>query len=203
MTTDAPALDSTDGPPQESERGSWGDTAFALAAEIAGRNLSPGDRAELRRMDFDSPGPAVFWRLMAEHDLLGNLALERKWALILHGIALMTPRNDGDGAARSSHDGSTSVGRALFLGGEAQRGKGFYSESRLNRLLTARGDMLCTLLARTFRTLASAGVSFNWREMSQFILNEGYDEVAAERARRRIASEYYLAERRSSQISED
>lgn len=202
MTTDTQAIDSPDRLTQETERRSWGDTAFALAAEIAGWRFSPGDRAELRRMDSDSPGPAVFWRLMAEHDLLGNLTLERKWALILHGIALMTPRNYEEGVPQSAHDRSTSVGCALFLGGEAQREKGFYSESRLNRLLTARGDMLRTLLARTFRTLASAGVSFNWREMSQFILNDGYNEEAAERARRRIASEYYLAERRSSRVSE-
>ena len=62
--------------------------------------------------------------------------------------------------------------------------------------------MLRTLLARMFRMLASADVSFNWREMSRFILNED-NEKAAERARRRIASEYYQAERRSSQDSED
>ena len=203
MTTNAQAVVSPDRFPQDAERKNWGDTAFALAAEIAGRSFSPGDRAELRRMDSDSPGPAVFWRLMAEHDLLGNLTLERKWALILHGIALMTPRNYGDGVQQSAHDGSTPVGRALFLGGEAQREKGYYSESRLNRLLTARGDMFRTLLARTFRTLASVGVSFNWREMSQLILSDGYNEETAERARRRIASEYYLAERRSARSSED
>ncbi|MCY4438165.1 MAG: type I-E CRISPR-associated protein Cse2/CasB [Chloroflexi bacterium] len=203
MKANAPEVEYPAGLPQEPERRSWGDTAFALAGEVAGRRLSPGDRAELRRMDPDSPGPAVYWRLMAEHDLLGNRALERKWALILHGIALMTPRIGVDGVPQSAHNGSTPVGRALFLGGEAQREKGFYSESRLNRLLTARGGMLRTLLARAFRTLASAGVSFNWREMAQFILSEGYDEEAAERARRRIASEYYRAERRSAPVSEN
>ena len=115
----------------------------------------------------------------------------------------MTPRNGGDGASQSAHDRSSSVGRALFLGGEKQREKGFYSESRFNRLLMARGDMLRTLLARMFRTLASASISFNWREMAQYILNEGHNEEAAERARRRIASDYYLAERRGSQVMED
>jgi hypothetical protein len=54
-----------------------------------------------------------------------------------------------------------------------------------------------------FRMLASNGVTFNWREMAQFILNEGYDEEAAERARRRIARDYYTAERRSLQTSDD
>ena len=94
------------------------------------------------------------------------------------------------------------MGRALFLGSEAQRVQGFYSEPRLNRLLTAREGMLRVLLARMFRMMAAAGVSFNWREMAQFILNEGHNEEAAERGRRRIAREYYRAERRSAQQSD-
>ena len=63
--------------------------------------------------------------------------------------------------------------------------------------------MLRTLLARMFRMLASSGVSFNWREMAQFILNEGHDEDAAEQSRRRIAREYYRAERRSNQSNSE
>ena len=151
-----------------------------------------------------SPTPPVFWRLMAEYDLFGNPDVERKWALILHGIALMTPRNRAGGEGTSTaHDGYTPIGRALFLGGESRRESGRYSETRLNRLLTSRGPMLRTLLARMFRMLASDGVTFNWREMAQFILNESYDEEAAERARRRIARDYYTAERRSLQTSND
>ena len=200
MTTNAPPVEPRDTPPPGSR--SWWDTAFALAGKIAGRDLSPGDRAELRRMDPDAPDAAVFWRLMAEHDLLGNRYPESKWALIMNGIALMTPKSGGDGATRSAHDG-TPVGRALFLGAESRREKGYYSETRLNRLLTARGDMLRALLIRMFRMLAAADVSFNWGEMAQFILNEGYDDAASDQSRRRIAREYYLAERRSSQAPEE
>ena len=75
------------------------------------------------------------------------------------------------------------MGRALFLGGEDRREKSLYSETRFNRLLTARGPMLRALLARMFRMLAAAKVSLNWREMAQFILNEGDDEETAEQAR--------------------
>ena len=204
MTTDSPIVDAPDGPAQESERRSWGDVAVEIAGRIARLADSRlGDLAELRRMDPDEPDAAVFWRLMAEYDLFGNTDVERKWALILHGIALMTPRNGGDGNPRTAHDGSTPVGRALFLGSESRRESGHYSETRLNRLLTSRGPMLWTLLARMFRMLASDGVTFNWREMAQFILNESYDEEAAERARRRIARDYYTAERRSLQTSND
>ena len=106
--------------------------------------------ADLRRMDPSAPDKAVFWRLLAQYDLLGNPIVESKWALILHGIALMTPTSSGDGVAPTAHDGSVAVGRALFLGGDSQRTTAFYSETRLNRLLTARGPILRTLLARTF-----------------------------------------------------
>ena len=162
-----------------------------------------GELAELRRMDPDEPDAAVFWRAMGQHDLLNSgEVVERKWGLILHGIALMTPTNSVGENPRTAHDGRMPVGRALFLGDESRRDSGFYSETRLNRLLTARGPMLRTLLARMFRMLASSDVSFNWREMAQFILNEGYNDEATELGRRRIAREYYQAERRNSRQSE-
>ena len=188
---------------RSSQPQSWGDIAVSVAGYIAQlAEHSRGDLAELRRMDPDEPGAAVFWRLLARHYLLhSGETVEGKWALILHGIALMTPSNRGGGDTRTAHNGSNPVGRALFIGGESQRASAFYSETRLNRLLTARGPMLRTLLARMFRMLASADVSFNWREMAQFILNEGYNEEAAEQGRRRIARNYYLAERRSAQSS--
>ena len=204
MSTDLPPVDATDGPAQESERRSWGDVAVEIAGRIARLADSRlGDLAELRRMEPDEPDAAVFWRLMAEYDLFGNPDVERKWALILHGIALMTPRNRAGGGTSTAHDGYNPVGRALFLGSESRRESGHYSETRLNRLLTARGPMIRILLARMFRMLTSDGVTFNWREMAQFILNEGYDEEATEWARRRIARDYYTAERRSLQTSND
>ena len=165
-------------------------------------DLASGDLAELRRMDPDTPDATAFWRLMARYQLLDNPALENKWALILHGIALMTPTGGEDNASRSAHDGHTPIGRALFLGNETTRQTAFYSESRLNRLLTARGPILRTLLARMFRMLAAAGVSFNWREMAQFILNDNYDEDAAELSRRRIARDYYQTQRRAAQSND-
>ena len=183
---------------------SWGDIAFRFAGEVAGMpNYDRGGFAGLRRMNPDEPDAAAFWRLMAREELLGNPVLERKWGLILHGIALMTRTAGGDDVAnRSAHSGNIPVGRALFLGGESQRATGFYSETRLNRLLTARDDMLRVLLARMFRMLAGAGVSFDWREMARFILNDGYDEDRTEEGRHSIARAYYQAARRSSQQSE-
>ena len=173
---------------------SWGDIVYRLCGQIA--VLPDHDRggfAGLRRMDPDEPDTAAFWRLMAREDLLGIPEVERKWGLILRGIALMTLTAGDDVASRSAHEGRMPVGRALYESG--------YSETRFNRLLTARDDMLRVLLARMFRMLAADQVTFDWREMATYILNEGYDDEAAERNRRRIAREYYRAERRGSPSS--
>ena len=185
------------------ESQTWGGIAFGFAGQMAGENFQRGDLAQLRRMNPDAPDAAAYWRLMAERGLLGNPAWEARWALILHGIALMTRTTGSEAASRAAHDRQMPVGRALFLGGDpGRRESGYYSESRLNRLLTARGPTLRTLLARMFRMMAAANQPFNWSEMARFILYEGYDEERAEQARRRIASEYYQAERRSAQSVE-
>lgn len=176
----------------------WGKTAIKLANDLAAEGFRRGDLAQLRRMDPDAPDAAAFWRLTAKYNLLGNETVERKWALVLHGISLMTRTAGADPAGRSAHNPNMPVGRALFHGDSPDREKGFYSESRLNRLLTARGSMLRTLLTRLFRMMAAAGVSFDWYQMAELILNDGRDEDRADAARRRIARDYYGAENRAS-----
>ena len=173
-------------------RSDWGGIAVGLAQQMARPSFPRGDLAALRRMSPPSTDVPAFWRLAAQHDLLGAPALERKWALIMHGIALMTPTAEG----LTAHDPKRSVGAALYLGGESSRVTGFYSETRLKRLLTARDTTQQTLLTRMFRMLASSDVSFDWREMARFILLHGYDEQKAERARSRVARAYYQEERR-------
>ena len=129
----------------------WGEIAVRIAAAMTREDFSRGDLAALRRMDPDAPDAAVFWRLLALHELSGSPAVESKWALILHGVALMTNTSEN----RSAHSGTMRVGRALFLGGEESRDSPFFSEQRLNRLLTARGPMMRTLLARMFRMMGT------------------------------------------------
>ena len=191
MATEAPALQT------ESDR-NWGGIAVHIAGRLAREDFPRGDLAALRRM---SPGSsqdaAAFWRLAARYELLGAPAVERKWALIIHGIALMTPTAAQDWAG-GAHDPNRSVGAALFGGNDESSGEsGFYSELRLNRLLTARGDVLQVLLARMFRMLGSSGVAFDWREMARLILLDGFDNAGAEAARRRIARDYFRAEFRA------
>ena len=197
QTIDTPSVDVEQSRPKPR-----GDIAVGFAYQMARPDFRRGDLAELRRMNPYEPDKAIFWKLMAEQDLLGNPDREGKWALILHGIALMTPRNPTS-LQGSAHDGRNYVGTALFLGGESQRAQAFYSEARLNRLLTARGAMLRTLLTRMFRMLSAADVAFNWREMAHFILVADLNEKAAEEARRRIARAYYRAERQSAVKSEN
>ena len=189
--------------PSEAEGQTWAGIAYGFAAQVASREFRRGDLAHLRRMDPDAPDAAAYWRLMAGRELLGNPAWEAKWALVLHGIVLMTRTSGSGTAGRSAHDGRMPVGQALYVGGDPGRLEvGFYREARLNRLLTAGGPMLRMLLARMFRMMAAADQPFNWGEMAEFILYDGHDEERAERARRRIASDYYQAERRGRQFPE-
>ena len=179
----------------------WGDHAVHFAGVIATYpDHDRGALADLRRMDPDSDDPAVLWRLLASRDLLdnSNREVERKWALILHGIALMTRTAGADLNSRSAHNRNVPVGRALYLGSESARATAFYSETRFNRLLNAREDMLRVLLGRMFRMTAAAGVTFNWWEMANFIRSTDFDDDAAELSRRRLARDYYQTQRRAS-----
>ena len=176
----------------------WNTVSVSLANQLARADFPRGDLAALRRMAPTAIYAAPFWRLAAQHDLLRGAVLERKWALIIHGIALMTPTV----GRRTAHDPLRPVGSALYLGAEETRTSGFYSHSRLNRLLTARGMILQTLLIRMFRMIASAGVSFDWREMTRFIRYEDYDGKLAEESRHRVARAYYREEHRHARAAD-
>ena len=192
MTTTATTAD------QQEQRAAslpWGEVAVRMANHIASDGFGRGDLAALRRMDPESPDAAAFWRLTTRYDVLRGVESERRWGLILHGLALMTRTAGDDAMGRSAHVRGLPVGRALFDGGDSNRTTAFYSESRFNRLLTARGPMLRTLLARMFRMMAAADARFDWYQMSQLILSEG---ERAERIRRSIARDYYWAENRAS-----
>ena len=202
MTASAPYTNASESPVRQESAKTWDETAAWLASRLAREDFRPGDLAELRKMGPDSTDSPVFLGLMAERGLFGSPEVERKWALVIHGIALMTPKRSNGGDARTAHDGQMPVGRALYLGGEKTRDQGFYSDTRLKRLLTSRGGMTRTLLARAFRML-SGDVAFNWRQMARFILNEGFNEEEAERQRYQIARDYYMAQFNSTQSSDD
>lgn len=160
---------------------------------IESQEMTTGEKADLRRMEFDDPNCSVFWRLISQRGMPGNMEIE-KWGLITHGIALMA---HGAGLA---HRPRIAVGQALYQGGESR--VPFYSEDRLATLLSARGPTLRRLLTRLFRMLANEGCAFNWREMAWFILNDGLDsEEEADKSRMEIAQAYYRAMQRGNQQS--
>ena len=163
--------------------------ALQLKDDISDPSFPRGDLAGLRRINLEVPDIKAFWQLMARRGLLDNPALESKWALVMHGIALMTP---------NPHDSKVSVGKALYEGGESGRKNAFYSTLRLNRLLKARGSLLATLLTQMFRMMKAVRQPFDWGEMASFILSEVDKPAKQEETRVKIAREYYRAEYRNA-----
>ena len=198
MTTETDAATQTSA---EGENKSWGATAMSFAGTLASEQCERGDLAALRRMDPDDPAPTAI-RLMAQKDLLGSPIVEEKWALILHGIALMTRTSGTTPQDRTAHSDSMRVGRVLFQGDGSGGERGYYSPSRFNRLMAARGPMFRTLLIRMFRMVAAANQPFNWRQMAELILYDGFKEDAAKRIRQSIAGDYYQAETSAAPKSE-
>lgn len=157
------------------------DEFAALAGYIA--RSSTGDRAALARLQPEALQPHQLAAL-ARALMAAGLAPEQwhtdtwpRWALIAHGMAL------------AGHDGKQQLGRQL-----AQAG---VSESRVTKLLTARGDACRQLLPRILRLLASKGVAPNWRELGALVLHQdSHDKhrlLAAEDIRLGIAGPYFSA----------
>jgi len=157
-----------------------------IAAELAAPSFPRGDLAALRRMNPDAPGRTpVLLRMVARHasDRLEYGADELvRWALVLHGMALMAPGHH--------HRVQVPVGRSLFGPGREP----LYAESRLARLLSARGPAFRAQVPRLARQLKARDQALDWREFADLILAEGRDEAGAEQARERIAQAYYRAE---------
>ena len=153
----------------------------ALAAHV--RNAGRGDRAVLARMNPDALRPHEIAAL-ARALLSAGLSPETwrpetwpRWALIAHGMAL------------AGHDGAGRLGQQLARAGVA--------ESRVTRLLTARGEAFRQLLPRMLRLLTSKGVQPNWFELGELVLKQDSDEhddvQRAEQLRMRIAGAYFSA----------
>ena len=168
------------------------DVITNITEAIEAKEMTTGEKASLRRMDPSKPDSVVFWKLISQRGMPRSLDVGR-WGLITNGIALMAH------TAGLAHNPRRPVGQALYEGGGDRTTRAFYSDDRLSTLLSARGPTLHRLLGRLFRMLANERCTFNWREMAWFILNEGYNEEEADKARIGIARAYYQAERRGLQ----
>lgn len=142
-----------------------------------------GDRAALSRLDPKALRPHEISAL-ARALLAAGLQPETwrpdtwpRWALIAHGMAL------------AGHDGSARLGQQLARADVA--------ESRVTRLLTARGEAFRQLLPRVLRLMASKNVQPNWTELGELVLKEDSrthdDAQRAEQLRLRIAGPYFSA----------
>lgn len=102
----------------------------------------------------------------------------QRWALIAHGMAL------------AGHDHSKKLGEQLSNAG--------VSESRVTKLLTARGDAFRQLVPRLLRLIVSKEQKPNWFHLGGLILNQERDEAAAESIRLKIAGSFFSAEANKS-----
>ena len=149
--------------------------------------LDKGEQAALVRLDPDAPRPHQVGALARALVLAGiepdNWQAEtwQRWALLAHGMAL------------AGHDSSARLGTQLAAFGDKKRA---VSESRVTRLLCARGDAFRQQVPRLLRLMASRGLSPNWLELGALILASDRDESGAEALRLRIAGNYYAAAQR-------
>lgn len=144
--------------------------------------LDKGEQAALARLDPEAPRPHQVGALARALVLAGiapddwQPATWQRWALLAHGMAL------------AGHDGSDRLGTQLA--------RAEVSESRVTRLLTARGDAFRQQVPRLLRLMASRGIAPNWLEFGALILATDREEPNAERLRLRIAGNYYSAAHR-------
>lgn len=156
----------------------------ALAAYV--RNADPGERAALARL---IPAALRPHEIAALSRALLAAGMEpetwrpqtwQRWALIVHGMAL------------AGHDSGGRLG--------AQLARANVAESRVTRLLTARGGAFEQQLPRLLHLLASKDVHPNWYELGELILTESRqdngDAARAEKLRLRIAGAYFSAQAR-------
>lgn len=141
------------------------------------RRLTPGPRAELRRLRTDA---GDFWRAAAFHRLYlsiiapdhdGGPEQQRRWAMILSGLA------------RLDHQSGPNIGATL-----AEHG---FSERRLVRLLDADDDHLASELRSAVAFLAGKGASANWINLADLVLSCHSEHPNHDKIRRDIASAYY------------
>lgn len=151
----------------------------ALAGHV--KRIGPGERAALARLVPDQLRPheiAALARALMQAGLQPDSWQAHtwpRWALIAQGMAL------------AGHDGSGRLGRQLAQAGVA--------ESRVSRLLTARGETFRQLLPRLLRLLASRNVRPNWYELGELVLKESSDAredlERCEQIRLRIAGSFF------------
>lgn len=174
------SIDQVEDGPSTSDSAKTASPFTALAAYI--RHASPGESAALARLAPDQPLRPHEIAALSRALLSAGLQPEawrpatwQRWALVAHGMAL------------AGHDGTGRLGTQFARAGVA--------ESRVTKLLTARGDAFIQLLPRILRLLASKNVRPNWHDLGPLVLKESSTEnddiERSEEIRLRIAGAYF------------
>ena len=138
--------------------------------------LDPGPLAELRRMESDGVGTAMFWRLAASLDFPAEET--NQWMQIVRILAILTPKSRLSPAVRL-HDRSRRLGRTLCDGGnqawptDPKSPRPALSEERLARLLATPVEQRGEAIERIARMLARSRtpeIGINCTEISRLLL---------------------------------
>jgi CRISPR system Cascade subunit CasB len=150
------------------------ETIAALSAKLLA--LDPGPLAQLRRMESDSAGTSMFWRLVSTLGLPVNQTKE--WMKIVCILAILTPKPSQNASVRL-HDRMCRLGYALCDGGnpawpsDPQNPRPALSEQRLARLLATPASQCGEVIERIARMLARSRtpeVGINCTEIALLLL---------------------------------
>jgi CRISPR system Cascade subunit CasB len=154
------------------ERGAGLVEAFANEVRSLDMRERRGDLSDLRRLDVDAPSSVAFFRLVAKVSPESGPDALKRYARLLQILALkpdaMAPMSLGEAMVQAK-----------------------ISESRVQKLLGARGSGLAEQLRLLARRLASAG-ALPYRQIGELILAPD-DSERAERLRLTIARDYWGA----------
>jgi hypothetical protein len=134
--------------------------ALSIAAALAA--ASPGEKAEARRMGND--GAPVFWRQVSRLGV--DRQQEADWLRFTRMVALLTPAS----AVTSIHDPDRPPGAALADAG--------FSETRLARLLAARGEARADALERAIRVIARNRPKLDVVSLALTVFGRGGNDLA-------------------------
>lgn len=160
------------------------DAIASLAGQV--RHAGTGTLARLRRFDpIRNPQAALFESermLMAAGLQPSDPQWRRRWALVLHCLALAQGRHD----PRFDADPGAVLARLHV------------SEARLRQLVEADERVLSVLMPRLARRLAAAGATVNWWPLAELLLFVGRDDMASrtrvDNARQRLIRRYLDAQ---------
>lgn len=167
-----------------SNRSGLASTIGSIAHSIE-QVLPNGEVAQLRRLRPDEAASPAFWKVVVAHlEPDGQLPegegplredLERRWAVILRGMAEM----------KGLHRPRRRLGTALAEAGVA--------EPRVLRLLRSADEVLHETLRTTVHQLATKAEPIDWTDAAFLVLTDGRSRE--ESVRRSIARAFYARHR--------